>query len=896
MTPRKKLIEVALPLKAISAACKADKDRKTGTIRNIHKWFAPMPSPAWRALLLAALLDDPDDEFSRVQLLELIESLVPSDGGLPPAGALAEARQRLRNQYGDELPTVVDPFCGGGSTVVEAQRLHLPTFASDLNPIPVLITSVLTSIPPKVAGSEPLSGGQQLNGMTAVGLEGFMADVKHYAGKVRDRVWREVGSRDYPLGPSGETVAAWIWARTVRCPNPACGVTMPLVSSYWLDKREDRETWLEPVIEGKSIKFDLRSGPGVLAAAPKQGRGASFRCLACGQLAPADHLKSEGQAGRLGYQLLAAAADSRGSRVYLTASPEQKSAAAVSPPEDAPDEELADEPRSIWCTSYGIHRHRDLYTARQLVSLDAFCRAVADVPDLVAEDGGADEYGKAIAMMLGLCIGKLAQSSSTQVRWRVRKGPSKAEPAFGRHDLPMVWDFAETNPFGGSVGDWSQVVETALRSLPLVGWDGPPSDVRQLDARAVADALAKKSCLVATDPPYFDNIGYADLSDYFYVWIRRAIGGVLPDLFATITTPKAPELVAVPARHGGNKSAAKAFFVEGFTSTFRALRMLSRPDLPLLVVYAFKQEESGSGDSVSTGWEAMLEALLQSGHRVVGTWPVHGTGASRQIGLQQNALASYIVLVARPRPEDAPMATRREFLVALREELPGAVRQLQRGNIAPVDLAQAAIGPGMEVFSRYTKVVEADGARMSVRDALAQINRTFDETLSEQEADFDSATRWALAWFDDNGLKDGPFGQANVLATAKNIGVDALAHEGFLVSKAGKVRLLGWSKLDPGWNPATDKRLTIWEVTHYLIRAHQDPETGSEQAAADLLKKVGHAMGETARDLAYRLYSISERKGWAKEALAYNALVVAWPEIARLAAVGGGGAQANLGV
>jgi putative DNA methylase len=889
VTMGKKLIEVALPLEAISAACRADKDRKTGTIRNIHKWFAPMPAPAWRALLLAAVVTDPGSHEGRERLRTLIEELVRSESQPPSRRVLAEARDLIITELGPNLPLVVDPFCGGGSTLVEAQRLGFPSFGSDLNPIPVLISRVLTEIPPQVAGRPSVASEDRLMGGSE-GLSGFLADVHHYGNRVKREVHQAMGHH-YPVGAKGEVPAAWIWARTATCPNPACGATMPLVTSLWLDKRPGKERWLQPESDGKHVAFHVSSsskGPG---AAPKVGRGASFRCLSCGQIAGEEHIRAEGIAGNLGFQLLAVAADDHGTRVYLPASKEQTSASQVQPPDDVPDAEIPYEPRSIWCTLYGVRRQCDLYTPRQLVALDSFSRCVAEVPAWIQEDGGSADYGKAVATVLGLCIGKLAQSSSTQVRWRVRNGPSKAEPAFGRHDLPMVWDFAEVNPFGGSVGDWTQIIDTAVRAFPIVASEGPPAKVVQLDARAVGSVVSGNA-LVATDPPYFDNIGYADLSDYFYVWIRRALRRIDPSLFATLITPKQDELIASPSRHNGDKAEAKAYFVRGFTDTFRELAAIARPDLPMLIVYAFRQQESRSGDSISTGWEAMLEALLTADLAVVGTWPIHGTGATRQIGLDHNVLASYVVLVCRPRPQDAGITDRREFLRTLRNELPGAVRDLQEASIAPVDLAQSAIGPGMAIFSRFSKVVDADGARMAVGAALAVINQVLDEILSQQESEYDTATRWAIAWFEQHGLEEGEYGHAESLSKAKNVAVSGLVEEGFLSSRAGKVRLLARQEMDQEWDPTKERRLSVWEVTQHLVRVL---EQQGEVGAATLLKRLG-GLGPTARDLAYRLYATCERKKWAQEALAYNSLVAAWPEISRLAAGPDLEAQSTLGV
>jgi putative DNA methylase len=520
----------------------------------------------------------------------------------------------------------------------------------------------------------------------------------------------------------------------------------------------------------------------------------------------------------------------------------------------------------------------DLYTPRQLYALSAFADAVAQVPDWVTEDGGDEAYAKAIATILGLCVGKLAQSSSTQVRWRTREGPSKAEGAFGRHALPMVWDFAETNPFGGSVGDWMGVVESTadgLRSLPTVG---DPATVAQADARD-ADRLCKPgSTLVATDPPYFDHIGYADLSDYFYVWERRALRNVQPDLFGTIATPKDAELIATPYRHGGDMDAARRYFVDGFTQAFTALRKSARPDLPMIIIYAHRQEETEEDGLTSTAWDAIIEALLKADLGVAGTWPIHGTGSTRQIGLGTNALASYTVMVCRPRRVDAAMTDRPGFLRALRSELPPAIRKMQDASVPALDLTQAVLGPGLAVFSKFARVVEPSGETMSVGTAIALINQVRSEALTEQQDEFDTATRWAVQWFDEYGFGEGPYDRAEVLFTGTDTSFDRLRRAGIIDSRPSKVRLVHPDDLTDNWEPGA--QAPVWGLTMHLL---ERLDRGGEDAAARLLAQAGPTR-DAARDLAYRLADICERKRRAKEALLFDGLIVSWPEISKRAA------------
>jgi putative DNA methylase len=575
--------------------------------------------------------------------------------------------------------------------------------------------------------------------------------------------------------------------------------------------------------------------------------------------------------------LIAIARDTHSGRSYLTPSQEHSIAAEVDRPDDLSDLAIAEGALGVRVTLYGMRTYTDVFTNRQLRALAAFADAVGAVPSWVDADGGDEAYATALASVLGLAVGKLAQATSSQVRWNVRStGSSKAEPAFGRHALPMVWDFAECNPFGGSVGDWmGQVdsIETAIRSLPR---DVIPAHVVQRDARAAATLLDEPG-LVVTDPPYFDQIGYADLSDYFYIWHRRALKRIHPDLYATIATPKEFELIEAPHRRDGDRAAAKEAFVTGFREVFTNLLSASRTDLPMIVIYAHRQEESADGEIASTGWEAMLTAVLLAGLAIVGTWPVHGTRSARQIEIGTNALASYVVLVLRPRPAEAPVTTRRDFIAALRSELPRPIETLQHANIAAVDLAQAAIGPGMQIFSRYTRVLEADGRTMTVRTALGLINQVLHEILAAREGEFDPYSRFAVDWFQQRAFAEGPYGEAETLATAKGTAVRAVERAQILLAKAGKVRLLRRDELPENWDPAKDDRLTVWEITQHLVKRLEE---GGEGAAADLLRRVG-GYDEAARDLAYWLFSVCEKKGWAQEALSYNALIVAWSEIAR---------------
>jgi putative DNA methylase len=875
-----KLVEVALPLEAISTACRRDKDKKSGTIRNVHKWFAPMPTPAWRALLFAALVDDPGDGPERAALLRMVERLVPPDGNPPDAATLAEANAILMKATGGDPPTVFDPFCGGGSTLVEAQRLGLPAAGSDLNPVPVLITRVLTELIPQVAGRPPLVADPSRLGMKVTGgpLDGFLADCRHYAERVREKVWGEIGHL-YPEPPGGGTVIAWLWARTVACPNPACRAIAPLVSSFWLSKKKGALTWIEPtdLRPGHPARFEVRTGSGGPPTPGTMGRVAA-RCLVCQQSIPLLHVRTEAQMGRMGQQLMAAAVDGADGRRYISSDEAVATVPQAALSAEGPELPIPDKALGFRVQLYGMHRYADLFTSRQLAALCAFASSVQSVPAWVTADEGDESYGRAVASVLGLCVGKLASFNSTQGRWWTRNGPSKVQPAFTRHALPMVWDFGETNPFAGSVGDWlrqSESVASALRSLPT----SKPAFTFQADARVAAQRL-RTTVLLATDPPYFAQIGYADLSDYFYVWLRRALGGVHPDLFATVATPKADELIAAPYRHGGSMTQASKYFVEGFTEAFHNLSAALRPQLPMLVVYAHRQEESdGDGIATSTAWDAMLSAIMAAGLRIVGTWPIHGTTSGRQIGLGTNALASYMVLVCRPQDSAAKPTDRQGFVAALHAELPRAIRKLQEGDISTVDLGPAAIGPGMAVFSRFSRVIEPSGGSMTVGSALSLISQVSAEVLDEFVGDLDKETRWAMTWFKDHGFEPGTFDDAEKLFKRTDTSLEALTRAGIATGAKGKVVLIGRDDLPENWDPSTDRHLTVWEVTQHLVK--RLTSAGGERAAADLLRKC-RRWGDQARDLAQWLAAATLHNRPA-EALDLDALVTSWSELVRLA-------------
>jgi len=956
MTYKKKLIEVALPLEDINREAAREKSIRHGHPSTLHLWWARRPLAACRAVLFASLVDDPSEcvaelmadaakrraaekalaaqrklwearktlfdkaqaakisapepgpepklqevivETERERLFDIIRELVMWDNSNDER-VLNKARAEILRSTGGNPPPVYDPFCGGGSIPLEAQRLGLEAHASDLNPVPVLITKALIEIPPRFAGKPPVNpeSRKKLSASGSwKGAAGLAEDIRYYGQWMREEAERRIGHL-YPKvklpkehGGGEATVIAWLWARTVASPNPAAkGAHVPLVRSFWLSARAGRKAWVEPIVDQTTMtyRFEIRTASGEPHAGTVGRNGAV--CLLTGSPMPLEYVRAEGKAGRLGARLMAIVAEAPGGRSYLPPSDEHQHIAAEAQPSDVPDTELPEQALGFRVQNYGVTKHRHLFTNRQLVALTTFCNLVAEARESGCNAGKlaglvpaeAEAYGNALATYLAFAVDKMTDTNSTVCTWQI--DPPRLRATFSRQAIPMTWDYAEANVFGDAAGDYALCCQSLCEVLERLTI-GRPGHVRQVSALAVTKE--GDGCVFSTDPPYYDNVPYADLSDFFYIWLRRSLSSIYPTLLETVLVPKSEELVADQFRHG-SKDNARSFFEEGIGRVFEKMRTASDPRFPTTIYYAFKQAEDeddgeseaedGGGSRASTGWETFLQGLADAGWQIDGTWPMRTELGSRTRNRASNALASSIVLVCRPRPKDAGVASRRDFLAALKRELPEALRNLQKGNIAPVDLAQAAIGPGMAVFSRYARVLETDGSPMGVRTALSLINQSLDEVLAEQEGEFDADTRWALAWFDQYGFTEGAYGQAETLSTAKNTSVSGMVEAGILAAKGGKVRLLKKEELPADWDPAADTRLTIWESTHYLIRALDQ----GEQAAAGLLRKLG-AVSEIARDLSYRLYTVCERRKWSQDAIGYNALVLAWPDLTRLA-------------
>ncbi|KHJ73481.1 DUF1156 domain-containing protein [Rhodococcus sp. Chr-9] len=903
--PRRKLIEVALPLEKINAESAREKSIRHGHPSTLHLWWARRPLAAARAVLFAQLVDDPSsfpDRFpteeavakERKRLHEIIEQLVVWEN-VGDENLLRRAREEILASSNGNPPPILDPFAGGGTIPLEAQRLGLEAHASDLNPVAVLINKALIEIPPKFAGHPPVFPGAADTQITAwSGVTGLAEDVRRYGQWMRDEAEKRIGHL-YPKAqlPDGSeaTVIAWIWARTVTCPNPACGIAMPLVRSWWLGKKKGKETYVVPsVVDGK-VEYRIGYGP---ENAPTQetdgtvGRTGAV-CIGCGAAVELGYVRSESRAKKMGTQLMAIVAEGKRTRIYLDPTPEHELAARIERPVDLPEGELFDWPGRINVVRYGLTEFADLFTPRQLTALTTFSDLVPQARERVFSDAlsaglagderlegggtGAAAYADAVATFLGLGVSRLADIANSLCRWENTK--EQIRNLFARQAIPMVWDFPDTTPFGQAAGSFTVSLNSIAKSIRVAG---------KRPGRAIQASASDRpfnEFLISTDPPYYDNIGYSDLSDFFYVWLRRALRSIHPELLSTMLVPKADELVANAYRHGGREGAHR-FFEDGFREVFRRARESALIDYPITVYYAFKQQDATETGEASTGWETLLEGMIRSGWAITATWPMRSELGNRMLSQGTNALASSIVLALRPRPDHAPTIDRRGFINALKDELPDALRELQQGAIAPVDLPQAAIGPGMAVFSRFSGVLTDDGSKMTVRAALARINEILDEVLAEQEGDFDPDTRFAIAWFRQHGFDAGTFGDADNMARARNASLEHLERSGILTSRAGKVALLSPEALgaiysNREYDPATDPHISTWEVVMHLARALTEKGV---PAAAALLSRVPESIDrDLCKELSFLLFTIAEDSKRTQVAIEFNSLGTAWNDI-----------------
>lgn len=881
---KRKLIEVALPLETINKESAREKSISHGHPSTLHLYWARRPLATARAVLFAQLVDDPSshpDRFpdeeaqrrERERLHELIGRLVVWEN-LRDEKLLAEAYREIAASTGGNPPPILDPFAGGGTIPLEAQRLGLDSHASDLNPVSVLINKALIELPVKFRDEKPtfpeLADSQF---RTWRGAEGLAADVKAYGAWLRDEAEKSLGGL-YP-SMNGETVIAWIWARTVTCPNPACGAEAPLVNSFTVSRKRNRPVHIRPVVVGKEVRYEIETTARATFAGTVTRAGAT--CLVCEAPIPLAYVRQEGKKHRLGRQLMCVATEGNRQRNYRVANTSHVEAADVDDPGAVLGTPLPKRALGFRVQAYGLETQDDFYTARQRLLLSELVKLVPTVRAKVLADGGSSERADALCVYLALFIGRIANRSSSQSFW----DPSgeKVQQVFARNAMPMIWVYAEANPFSGSSGNMLGQLDYLVNAMERLPLSGSGSVVQ----RSATD-LPMTGFVVSTDPPYYDNVPYADLSDFFYSWHRLVLRTILPEMYQTMTTPKTEELIAEPARHASAQDAAK-FFEEGLGGVFARISASHPEDFPFTVYYAFKQSETDENGTASTGWETMLQALIDSPAIVTATWPVRTelAGGLRELG--RNALASSVVIAARRRPDGAPTTDRRGFIAALESELPSALRRLQEGQVAPVDLPQAAIGPGMAVFSRFSAVLEPDGTKMSVRSALARINEILDQVLNEQEGDFDATSRFAIAWYRQYGYGPGRFGNADNLARARNTSVEVMGRDGILTSRAGMVQLTKPEDLSWDYDPAADPHTSNWEALHHLIKTlGRDGITRAGVFLQSALNRDDGAVdGDLVKELAHLLFRIAESNGWTKDALSFNTLVTSWPELLEVA-------------
>ena len=899
-TVKKKLIETSLPLEAINAASAREKSIRHGHPSTLHLYWSRKPLATARAVLFAQLVDDPasrPEEFptvesqdaERARLHALMEKLIIWENSNDEK-LLEQAREEIRKSNDGKLPAVVDPFAGGGSIPLEAQRLGLESHASDLNPLAVLINKALIEIPPKFAGWSPVFPGVAEEQSSWLRAEGLAADVQHYGQWLRDEAEKRIGHL-YPkvTAPGGteHTVIAWKWARTVISPNPANPVETPLVNSWWLSKKKGKEAWVKATVVDGQVQYEVQhnaDGPKKDEDGTRVGRGGIS--LADGTPISADYIKDQGVQRGLGSHLIAIVAEDKKGRLYLSPNAEHMAASLVEAPDDIPRQEIPHNPRSHWTPAYGLTKFSDLFTNRQLVALTTLSELVPEARSKILEDAlaagipagerleddgvDAEAYADAVATYLALGVSRMADYCNSLCTWdRTRDSVTHL---FSRQAIPLVWDYVEANILSNSSGNFLGQLGWIVKALQRMNVQGS-GKVKQISAtsRDYADLV------VSTDPPYYDNIGYSDLSDFFYVWLRKSLRTIHPSVVGTMLTPKADELVANPYRHDGKQGAEK-FFIEGFNSVFHRIREDdANPDVPMTVYYAYKQQDSGKDGTSSTGWHTLLDGLIQSGWEITATWPMRSELKNRMLSQGTNALASSILLACRPRPAGARAVARRAFVAALKSELPEALRTLMQGAIAPVDLAQAAIGPGISVFSRYAKVREADGSDMSVRDALQLINATLDEVLGEQESDLDSDTRFAVRWYRQYGWAADSSGIADQLARSSDTSLAELQRGGIFEAKGGKARLLSPTQLNEEWDPAADEHVSVWEAT---VRLAAVLAKDGVDKVAELLPAVGEKVSlDAVKELGFLLFHEAEKNKDTDDAILFNGLVSSWGDL-----------------
>lgn len=875
-----KLIEVSIPLDDISRESARDKSIRFGHPSTLHLWWARRPLAACRAVLFAQLVDDPsadpklsyaEQAIERKRLHSMISELVKWEN-VGNEELLEAARAKIRASCGGDPPPILDPFAGGGSIPLEAQRLGLDACGCDLNPVAVLINKALIEIPPQWVGHPPVFPGTASNAMSWPGTKGLTEDVLHYGGWMCAKANERIGQM-YPkatISGIDTTVIAWIWARTITCPNPACHGTMPLVGSFWLARKPGRERYIEAVPAGDRMRFVIR-GP---SGKPRQGTvsRSGAECLLCQAPVPLSYVRQEGVGNRMGSQLMAIVAQGDRQRYYLPPDRRHADAAEICRPDDIPEEEIGEDPRNLWCVKYGLTKFGDLFTNRQLTVLTSLIKLVKETHQRILNDGADPAYADAVTTYLALAVSRITDRHSAVTTWDSHKSKEQVRGVFARQSLPMTWDYAESNLFSSSSGNLHDSVTTiaeCLRRLPTT-----PAGTAKIEDAALGRTGGR--LLVATDPPYYDNISYANLSDFYYVWLRRSLGTIYPELTSTLLTAKQDEIVADASRHGGADEARK-FYEERFEMAFRRICEDTPKGYPISFFYAYKQTTKEKDGVFSTAWEILLDTLLKAGWMITASWPIRTEMSNRIRGLSSNALGSSVVLTCRPRPSDASATDRRGIVAALRAEMPKAIHMLVETGIGPGDLRQSMIGPGMKIFSRYARVNEPDGERMSVASVLKLINQVFDSEMSHMEGDVSPETRWCIEWFARHGFDPGPFSDADTLTKGTDTAIDSLQRAGLIHSHRGMVRLIPPQEL-PAWrDPGPSEQVSEWLMALQL--AEKLHKQGAIQASQMMAVARSRVDLETVRELSYRIYTTADSRGWAQTATLFLALGGSWRDL-----------------
>lgn len=901
----KKLIEVALPLEKINEESAREKHIMQGHPQTLHIWWARRPLATARAVIWASLVDDPsshpelfpnDEEQAkeRKRLFGILENLVKWENS-NNEDILDAAKNEIRKYNKDKELALLDPFAGGGTIPLEAQRLGIKPMANDLNPVAVTINKSMIEIPARFSNIRPVNPESRNvinDNITWNRAKGLSMDISYYGNVVKTSVLNDI-SRLYPkvrvpkeLGGGETNAIAWLWAKTVKCPNPACGCNTPLLKSFNISTKKGNECAIVPHLKGKDYVFTLTDKALDQDFETVNRTGAI--CLNCKSTIPIEYIREQGKQNDIGNVMTCIVAEGKKGRFFVTPDENQIVSSNCPKPEDYPDGKLSNAVRYISPPIYGMENFSQLYTNRQLQMLNSLCKSIADISKKIEEDAknagmeddhlsireggtGAKAYSEAVRIYLSFVVDKMINFHSTICSWQVPR--QTMGNVFSRQAIPMKWDYAEANPFSNSTGSFDSMLSWIVKCV-----ENLPSECEGTANQADAQTdHGYRNMMISTDPPYYDNIGYSDLSDYFYIWMRKNLGDIYPDLFSTILVPKNEELIASQYRHK-TKEDAKRFFEDEMLKACKKLYLYADKDIPVSIYYAYKQQDKGKGsESSSSGWETMLSAIINAGFEITGTWPMRTEVVTALKG-SINALASSIVLVCRKRNEDAPQITQRNMINVLRRELRPALKKLQSSNIAPVDLAQSAIGPGMGVYSRYSKVIEADGTQMPVKSALKLINEEIDLYFNEQVGEMDPASRFCVELYSQNAFNDVRYGEAEVLANAKNTSIPMLVNKKVLFAKAGNVHLLSRDELSTKVN---NNEEVIWILTQHLTLAM---EKGGIDACAKMVLEMYGANAERAKDLAYRLYTIAEQKNWSNEAYAYNSLVVAWPDIQSRAA------------